>query len=766
LAAHPEFLQETLRLLGVVQVNRATLELYGVGSKEELLAHLAELIPEEVFPLWRKELLAIWEGRHQFQGVGINRTASGRTIHMLLSWRVLPGHEGDYGRVLVSVLDITDRVEAEEALRAVNSAIRALSSTLDLSALLRLIHDEAKKLLNFDSFLVGLVDRGRGELQVALAVEAGEELEVPPIPLSPEQGPTAWVAVRGKPLFFSDLEREPPPVPFRQVGRKVRSWAGVPLVAQGEVIGVLSVQGFSPRRFGERERQVLLALAAGAASALRNAVLHSQARAVADKLRTVEELSRRMKLATSKAELYGLVLDAVEGFFDVPYCAIFEAQAAGLVLVAHRGYPRELEGLQLAFEEGRGITVAAFLSEQPIYVPDVRADPRYVAGLPTMGCELAIPISVAGRRFGVLNLEHERVDGIPPQDRDIMKIVASELAVALLSLERLEELRSLSERLASLHRAVQRLQRCTTEEEVLQTAVRVAQDILDFQICAIALAEGDVLVPKAAVGIPLSRTRCFRKGEGISGRTWQEGRALWGNIQDFPEAKPVEPSLFQSFISVPIGDFGNLQVAASRPDAFSRSDVELAEILAGHLREELQRVRLEAELREQAIRDSLTGLYNRRYLSEVLRREVQRARRYGRRLAVLIMDLDGFKLVNDRYGHLRGDQVLEGVARLIRGAVRESDLVFRYGGDEFVVILPETDTSARAVAARLRRRIARWAQEEGLDEVGLGISVGTAVWRPEDPLEPGELLRRADASLYRSKQRKRSKGGSTGQPEG
>ncbi|MBC7099925.1 GGDEF domain-containing protein, partial [Candidatus Bipolaricaulota bacterium] len=135
-------------------------------------------------------------------------------------------------------------------------------------------------------------------------------------------------------------------------------------------------------------------------------------------------------------------------------------------------------------------------------------------------------------------------------------------------------------------------------------------------------------------------------------------------------------------------------------------------------------------------------------------------------LAVLIMDLDNFKLVNDRYGHLRGDQVLEGVARLIRGAVRESDLVFRYGGDEFVLVLPETDTNARAVAARLRRRIARWVQEEGLDEVGLGISVGTAVWRPEDPLEPGELLRRADASLYRSKQRKRSKGGSTGRPEG
>jgi PAS domain-containing protein len=300
LQGHPEFLKESLGLLRVIDVNRATVELYEAKSEAELMEHLPELIPEEVLPLWEEELLALWEGRTYFRGRGINRTRTGKTLHIDLSWRVLPGHEEGYGRVLVSILDITPQVEAEEALRRVNRALARMSATLDLSEALRLIAEEIKNFVPYDAFFVALVDKRKGKIKPVLALEEGKEIALPELPLDPKESTTAWVAVRGEPLFLEDAEKTPPPVPFKQVGKATRAWAGIPLFARGELVGILSVQGFQPLRFGERERAALLALASGAAAVLRNALLHGEVQAVAEKLRRIEEVSRRLKLAESK----------------------------------------------------------------------------------------------------------------------------------------------------------------------------------------------------------------------------------------------------------------------------------------------------------------------------------------------------------------------------------------------------------------------------------------------------------------------------------
>ncbi|MFN3346500.1 MAG: GAF domain-containing protein, partial [Candidatus Bipolaricaulaceae bacterium] len=679
LAEHPDFLCQTLGLLRVVEVNLATLKLYEVQSPAELLRHLPTLIPEEVWPLWQEELLAIWEGHREFYGRGINRTARGRKLHIFLGWRVLPGHEGSYARVLVSVLDLTAQVEAEEALQRVNAAITALSSTLDLPALLHRIYDEAQKLVPFDAFFVMHADKRRGRLVPLFAVERGKPLALPEIPLDAEKSSTAWVALHKEPLFLEDVERTPPPVPFQRVGESVRAWVGLPLVAQDEVIGVLSVQSFAPQRFGERERMVLLALAAGAAVALRNALLHQQIRNTAAKLRAIGEISRRMKLAQTPAELYNLVLSAVAEVFGFAYAAILEAQDDALVVVAHHGYPPELQNLRLPFAEKRGVTVASYLANEPIYVPDVREEPRYVAGLPAMGCELAIPISVGEQKFGVLNVEHPEIDGISPEDRDLLQILAAELAVALSGARYLRQLQTLGAKLMILHEISQRLQRATTVQEVCELTVQAMAERLGFDHVNLGLGQGDVLVPVASAGVFAGKARPLKRAEGLAGKTWALGKTFYGNVEDFPEGKPVDPRI-RAVISVPIGDKGVIQVIATRPNAFTKDDVTVVEILARHVYEELRRVELEEELREQAIRDPVTGLYNRRFLDEVLRREVARAERYGHALSLILIDINNFKAINDRYGHLVGDEALRRVAKALRENIRRVDYIFRWGG--------------------------------------------------------------------------------------
>jgi len=162
--------------------------------------------------------------------------------------------------------------------------------------------------------------------------------------------------------------------------------------------------------------------------------------------------------------------------------------------------------------------------------------------------------------------------------------------------------------------------------------------------------------------------------------------------------------------------------------------------------------RLRDELQMLATTDPLTELYNRRYLAESLEKECRRVTRYGRPLSCLMIDIDGFKLCNDRYGHLTGDDVLRQVAALTRDSVRDTDVVARYGGEEFCVLLPETPyEAAMQMAERIRAALA--AQPLSVGEQLVSITVSIGVWGSSDSeeLEPDTVLGYADAGLMEAK---------------
>jgi two-component system, cell cycle response regulator len=160
-------------------------------------------------------------------------------------------------------------------------------------------------------------------------------------------------------------------------------------------------------------------------------------------------------------------------------------------------------------------------------------------------------------------------------------------------------------------------------------------------------------------------------------------------------------------------------------------------------RDEARRNRLLADL------DGLTGLHNRRYFHEMLAREVARAQRYGRELALVVFDLDDFKSINDRIGHLAGDAVLAETAERARDVVRSADIACRIGGDEFAVLLPEASgREAELLYGRLHRAVSsRPVAEAG----SVSVSAGIAVLQADD--EPNTFFERADEALYRAKER-------------
>jgi diguanylate cyclase (GGDEF)-like protein len=182
--------------------------------------------------------------------------------------------------------------------------------------------------------------------------------------------------------------------------------------------------------------------------------------------------------------------------------------------------------------------------------------------------------------------------------------------------------------------------------------------------------------------------------------------------------------------------------------------IRALEIFANQAVTAIEIARSYADAREQSIRDGLTGVFNHRHFQETLQKEIGRAERSARPLTVLMLDIDDFKSINDRWGHPVGDAILQRVTAEIRAGVRgDMDLVARYGGEEFAVILPETPSPvAFDVAERIRRRIddRLFRPPEGEDIIRVTASIGLATY-PDDARDKEQLLEHADAALYRAK---------------
>jgi diguanylate cyclase (GGDEF)-like protein len=189
-------------------------------------------------------------------------------------------------------------------------------------------------------------------------------------------------------------------------------------------------------------------------------------------------------------------------------------------------------------------------------------------------------------------------------------------------------------------------------------------------------------------------------------------------------------------------------------DAFTREEAQVVELVSASLATALANAIDYHDATRQTLIDDLTRLYNVRYLYQTLEGEIRRARRYGSAVSVVFMDLDGFKLVNDAYGHRAGSATLTEVAQVINSSVRESDFVARFGGDEFVLMLPETSAKrALQMAERVRERIAGHRFKGGVGaDIYLTASFGVASF-PEHATQAEKLIELADAAMYEAKQR-------------
>jgi diguanylate cyclase (GGDEF)-like protein len=170
-----------------------------------------------------------------------------------------------------------------------------------------------------------------------------------------------------------------------------------------------------------------------------------------------------------------------------------------------------------------------------------------------------------------------------------------------------------------------------------------------------------------------------------------------------------------------------------------------------------KRIELYEELKRLSITDELTSLYNRRYFDNQLNKEIERAQRYSHKLSLLIVDLDKFKQFNDTYGHRQGDELIKNIAFILNSSVRKPDFVARYGGDEFVIVMPETGSNeAHKLIERIKEKINIYRQERVMESgESVSVSIGSATL-PDEAQDIDTLINKADKNLYLEKNENRA----------
>jgi len=695
----------------ILDVNDSACKLLGYTRDELLSISVSDLLPEDA-PVYGPREIAD-EALADTPLETVNKRKDGTLVHAEIRGRAveIDGEE----RVLISLRDISERVRHEKVREILHQISETANTTDNLNDLFAEIRRILGTVIDTTNFRIALYDKEEDKITMPYMVDEYDAYTS----FIGGKSLTAYVIKEGKWLFLPpDKKREWIRAHgLEPVGSLSEVWLGVPMHAEGDVIGAVVVQSYENGSLYSEDDVSLLELVADQIGV---AIVRRQAE---DAFRESEEQFRAVFDVTTDA----LLIFSVDG--EITY--------ANIAACDMYGYDKE---------ELIGLSAAKLI--QPDYFHGfanfrrgIEEKKRFVAH--------SVNIKKNGEPFDV------EIHGAGFTQNGVPYLVSITLDIS----ERLATERAINEtnqKVERLHDVAQVLEGCDTEDASYRATVEAAEKILSFSMCTLTIVNGDKLVLKAqSSGFTVDDATRERTldGGGLVAKTYKTGKtSIFDSLNEVPEARPTRED-FRSGISAPIGNIGVFQVISTRENSFSQQDVYLLELLLGYTTQAIERIRLQKNLTDQAMRDPLTNVYNRRYFNQVIEQEIGRSKRYDHPIGFLMIDVDHFKEINDLFGHQVGDKVLQEVAKLLQGQVRESDTVIRYGGDEFLILLPETNGATEALVQRLHNAVAKWNKESPFIEFPITLAIGKSSWRPESAETIETILNKADRRMYEDKRR-------------
>lgn len=683
---------------------------------------------------------------------------------------------------------------------ALSETAAAITSTLKLDEVLERVLLSLEKVVPYDSALFFLMDgdtcRVAGIRDLTDTIQQARLLHTS-LPI--QDLPAVQTVVQtGQPVVINETSW-PDQLPSHPDSGSLKSLLGMPITASQRTTGVLVISSQTAGFFTPQHIDRLGVFANQAAIALENARLYHEAQERASYLSLLNDLTEIAIQSESFHEMLASLAERVGKLFkaDGIYITFWDEASKGTIQGAAYG----LDSADYARSSGKPqehtLTASVLEQVQPLAVEDVNntpyIDPAVSAEFPVNSL-LGLPLLADGEKLGAMLIGYVETHRFTPSEIDRGMQIARQVALALYKGRLLDQERKHSRELARTNELIKALANIAARIEAVPSPDYVMETLTSElrtlgSLCVLSLKD-----PKSGLyhirystipfenldldpqltNINLESVQTAFDASTFFRQMIQKSEPQYfgnsrGFVTDLIGLNVPIATLQRMLITVGIDEnmpmmYLPLIVSESEigrmwlwSDRLEPNDLPVHSIFASQVAIALENARLYAEVRTLAMTDDLTGLYNRRQLFQIARQEIEKARAYAQDLSLIIVDLDEFKAVNDTYGHVVGDEVVVEVANRCRLHARKSDLLGRYGGDEFIILLPNTDLQAAAtVAERLREMIQTRAVKTTGGDVFITASLGVASIA-EDTTDLVSLLIHADKSLYAAKQSGRNK---------
>jgi diguanylate cyclase (GGDEF)-like protein/putative nucleotidyltransferase with HDIG domain len=562
----------------------------------------------------------------------------------------------------------------------------------------------------------------------------------------------SWTALEGEEAFRR----------FRQLAmsQHLRTVVGISLQAKEQAFGVLFLGTPETRRFTAAELRLLLALGHQIGMAVENSYLVQQSSRRTQELHMLNEIGRALSSTLDPDTLFETILSEIKRLFDVShFCVALHDTARNEIKLEVEVSDGEVLPKRSRPFGGNSVIEYLMRTRQPILIRENYPEEMRKLGLEPQtshkGSFCGVPLLLYERPIGAMVLQSPQERALDYGHLEMMRVLASEAVIALENARLFREERAKSRRLSLFNNISRNIITTLNPDEMLAKIAEELEQVLDYSHIGIGLMDytaKEIVIQAEAGQRKGALGRRLGLDGNVIGRVARTGQmAVVSYDAQHSTGEPVLEGS-ESAIALPIvyADqlHGVLYVETDKTSDFPQEEVLFLGTLADLISGALHNAIAFQKAQEQAITDGMTGLKTHRFFMEALSAEWKRATRAGRSFSVVLMDLDRFKFVNDFYGHLDGDLVLQRVAHILELNSRRSDVVARYGGDEFVILMPETDsTQSHQMAAKLRSWI---CSDPVLREKNVTSSFGVATF-PLNGSTPQELIQVADASMYLSK---------------
>ncbi|MHA7630932.1 sensor domain-containing diguanylate cyclase [Corallococcus sp. M7] len=439
------------------------------------------------------------------------------------------------------------------------------------------------------------------------------------------------------------------------------------------------------------------------------------------------------------------------------------------------------------FNAGEGIIGGVLKRRAPVRMNSpqgLKGVTYYEGGGPTVQALLAVPIlEGSGLVRGVLVADKLKNEPFTDQDEKMLTTIAGEVLRSIEVERVMSYIRKTRDEKDRFFRAIEELNRAGSPDQVFVAVLEATRQLAGLDFCAVTLVSE---VEGKRVHRVARMTGVTAQGKALEGQTFQDNNGLVANVvrygaplpgRDikamdrqviFDEETQVRGLGALKIFPLVAGDriLGTLVAGSRKKAAFEQDVLRMIEVIAIQAAQAVLRAQLYEQMERMATTDGLTGLLNHRTFQSRADEILAQARRYNRKCSIMLTDVDHFKSVNDTYGHPTGDQVLKGVARIIKTLARDTDVVARYGGEEFVMVMPETDVQgAKIIAERIREAVMAEVFQTEMGPLRITMSLGIATF-PDNAMEKQQMIDLADQCLYHSKRNGRNQSVTVAQMQG